>query len=204
MQWACPLPPSGVGANADLPFTVDVGDGVVVGDGTAAGRRATVVDARPPGCWVAATPTTTGWFGPLVDELVGTGWGPRAKTVAAGGWSGNGRKGEWIVGPPSRVLNSRQTYPTAGTTTIATATRSLRSRQPDPSTKTGLFSVGGRLLPVMTRQGYASRCGRPQLSGYASALAHEWQMVVRVARWPLAYTVPPSRTLAQSECRSQP
>ena len=138
-----------------------------MGDATAAGRGATVVDAWPPGCWVATTPTTTGWFGPLVDELVGTGWGSRARTVAAGGWSGNGRNGEWIVGPPSRVLISRQTYPTAGTTTITPATRNLRNRRPDPSTKTGLCSGGVGLLPVMTHKGYARPCGRPQLSGYA-------------------------------------
>lgn len=194
----------GVGAKADLPFAVDVGDGVAVGDGAAAGRAAAVVDVRALGCWVATTPTTKGWFGPLVDELVDTGWGGRARTVAAGGGVGSGRKGEWIVGPPSSVLNSRQTYPTAGTTTIAPATRSLRSRRPDPSTKTGLCSVVAGLLRVMTCRGYARPCGRPQLSGYASALAHEWQMVVRVARWALACTVPRLRALAQSDCRSDP
>jgi len=157
----------GVGANADLPFAVDVGDGVAVGDGAAAGRAAAMIDVRAPGCWVATTPTTKGWFGPLVDELVDIGWGGRARTVAAGGGAGSGRKGEWIVGPPSSVLNSRQTYPTAGTITIAPATRSLRRRRPDPSTKTGLCSVVSCLLPVTTRQRYARPCGRPQLSGYA-------------------------------------
>ncbi|HEY8787775.1 MAG TPA: hypothetical protein VIM10_01370 [Actinopolymorphaceae bacterium] len=96
----------GVGAKADLPFTLDVGDEVVVGDelavgdGATAGRRAAigdgaaVDDGRPRGCWVATTPTTTGWFGRLVDELVDTGWGGRARTVPAGGGAGSGRKGE--------------------------------------------------------------------------------------------------------------
>jgi len=82
----------GVGANADLPFTV--GDGTDVGDAAAAGRGATVVETWPAGCWVATTPTTTGWFGRLVDELVDTGWGSRARTVPAGGGAGSGRKDE--------------------------------------------------------------------------------------------------------------
>ena len=103
----------GVGANADLPFTV--GDGTDVGDAAAAGRGATVVETWPAGCWVATTPTTTptttGWFGPLVDELVGTGWGSRPRTVAAGGWSGNGRKGEWILGPPSKGADQQTDVP---------------------------------------------------------------------------------------------
>lgn len=106
---------AGVGANADLPFTVAVGDGVVVGDvaavgdGAGAGRGATVAGARPPGCRIAATPTAEGWFEPLFDGVVDTGWWGRATTAASGGGAGNGRKGEWTVGPPSRVLNSRQT-----------------------------------------------------------------------------------------------
>ena len=110
----------GVGAKADLPFAffvrvrakadlpctlfvgdeVAVGDGlavgdeVAVGDGVAVGDEATLGDVRPRGCWVANTPTTTGWSGRLVDELVDTGWGSRARTIPAGSGAGSGRKGE--------------------------------------------------------------------------------------------------------------
>jgi hypothetical protein len=63
----------GAGAKADLPFAFDVGVEVAVGDGGAEGGAAAMVDVRDPGCWVAITPMTEGWFGPLVDELVDTG-----------------------------------------------------------------------------------------------------------------------------------
>jgi len=88
----------GVGANADLPFAVDVGDGVAVGDGAAAGRAAAMIDVRAPGCWVATTPTTKGWFGPLVDELVDIGWGvERERLRLAAVRAAEGRaSGSWV------------------------------------------------------------------------------------------------------------
>lgn len=102
---------------------------------------------------------STNWWAP-----VGGRGRERLRQVAGRATEGKA-SGSWVR--PARVLTSRPTYPTAGTTTITPATRNLRNRRPDPSTKTGLCSGGAGLLPVMTHEGYARPCGRPQFSDYA-------------------------------------
>ena len=71
-----------------------------------------------------ATRATEAWAGPAVAESVGVGLMRAVLTLADGGSGGSrigdptmagrgaggsGRKGEWIVGPPSAVLSSSPT-----------------------------------------------------------------------------------------------
>ena len=93
---------SGSAVGLPVAFAVAVGVAGILGDGMA------VADARLLG-WLEATSTTKGRTGPLVDEPVGTGWGCGEATATGGGGAGSGRKGDWIVGPPSRVLSRTQT-----------------------------------------------------------------------------------------------
>lgn len=100
----------GVGREVGLPFALDVADGVDVDTEVDVGRAVDaevgVPNAGPEGCWVDESPMTATWAEPRAAELVGVGSGFCAAMVTREGAAGDGRNGDWIVGPPSRVLSS--------------------------------------------------------------------------------------------------
>ena len=114
-------------------FAFDVGDGLAMGD------KAATAGAKSLSCWVETTSTTKSRAGSLVVEITSCDWG-RGEAATVFGGAANGSTGEWIRNPQNRAMSSAPMNPTAGTTTIAPATRSLRSRRPEGPTKTGCLS----------------------------------------------------------------